>query len=62
MTTRYDEFPNHPLAGVPQEVLDCAREVVRTVAVEDVHLATLADSLADAVVAELRIKGFIKVD
>lgn len=50
---RYDEFPDHPLHGVPQAVLDAARaQVASAVAYNDVD-AQIADPLADAVVAAL---------
>jgi hypothetical protein len=57
--TRYDEVAGHPLAGVPQEVLDTAYaavgawEVVNDAPDEEVRF------LADALVANLNARGFI---
>lgn len=59
MTTRYDAYPDHPLYGVPQEVLDAAREVMaEAVECHDVS-AELADPLADAVVMSMHKGGFV---
>lgn len=54
MPTRYDAYPDHPLCGVPQEILDAAREVMAGAAEwKDVD-PEMVEPLADAVVAALR--------
>ncbi len=55
----YDRYPTHPLAGVPQAVLDTARAVLADgVLTNDVDQMQ-ARPLADAVVARLREEGFL---
>jgi hypothetical protein len=47
----YDGFPNHPLNGVPDAVLQVAREVTaEAVRCKDVD-PDIADALADAVIS-----------
>lgn len=57
--TEYDEYEGHPLAGVPQEVLDVAREVVLD---ERAALGGVdeAAALADAVVLALKEAGHLR--
>jgi len=57
--TEYDEFEDHPLAGVPQEVLDVARAVTAEAAQWDCVAVDEADPVADSVVAQLHRAGFI---
>jgi len=57
--TRYDEYPHHPLNGVPQEVLDVARKVLNEAALYRDVDAEFADGIADSVVSELLDAGFL---
>jgi hypothetical protein len=57
--TRYDDYPDHPLYGVPQAVLDAAREVMdEAVEVEGISDG-LSHPLADAIVMRMHKAGFI---
>ncbi len=57
--TRYDDYPDHPLCGVDQEILDCAREsIYPAVKTKDVD-ADMADPIADGVVSALRQRGYL---
>lgn len=58
--TRYDEWPNHPLAGVPQEILDVARAVTDEAAdvCHDID-PELSWPLADAIVLQLHVAGHL---
>ncbi len=60
MPTRYDEYPGHPLCGIDQAVLDTARKVMHELGSGDVVDPGLAEPIADAVVLELRLAGFLK--
>ena len=56
--SRYDDYPGHPLYGVPEELLEVAREVMREAAMwKDVN-PDYADALGDSVVAELLEAGY----
>jgi hypothetical protein len=58
--TRYDEVPGHPLAGVPQEVLDVARRVLNDAANYDREVdPNVCDPMADAVVMALREASYL---
>ena len=60
-SSRYADFPDHPLRDVPQSVLDVARKPVRDAAeYKDVD-PEMADSIADAVVAQLAQHGYLKL-
>lgn len=49
----YDNYPNHPLCGIKQEILDAAREVMEGAVIwKDVD-PDMADPIADAVVMAL---------
>lgn len=55
--TRYDAYPEHPLAGVPQPVLDAVRSGLRQCSVREVPDDILVDpaeleSIADAVLMQ----------
>ncbi len=58
--TRYDEHPDHPLCGIDQAVLDAARKVMNELGAGDVIDPGLAEPIADAIVLELRLGGFLK--
>lgn len=58
MATRYDDHPEHPLFGIPQEVLDAARTRVRE-CVDALSDPEDADPIADSVVSALHEEGFI---
>lgn len=60
--TRYDDWPEHPLFGVPAAVLAVARTVMADAAQTGDVDADMADPLADAVVLELRRAGHITWD
>lgn len=52
MSTVYDAVPEHPLAGVPPDVLEAARKVTRDAAAwRDIVDPDHAESIADAVLA-----------
>lgn len=57
--TRYDEYPEHPLYGVPQDVLDAARSVLDGAAEWKDVMQSMVEPLADAVVMRLHEAGFI---
>lgn len=64
--TRYDAVAGHPLAGVPQEVLDVARDTLAQGASEvrftdgtDAYDADV-QAVADAIVQNLHAAGFIR--
>lgn len=58
--TVYDDYPNHPLAGVPQEVLDVARRVLTdAITWHDVD-PHFAKPIADSVVLALVEAGYVK--
>lgn len=57
--TRYDDYPDHDLFGVPQEVLDVARDVLDGVASWNDVDPDDAHPLADAVVAALHRAGYL---
>jgi hypothetical protein len=60
--TRYDDYPNHPLYRVPQEVLDAVREnLLGAVQCGDVRLTDgdgMLEPLADASVLAIVEAGF----
>jgi hypothetical protein len=58
--TEYDEHPEHPLSGLPQEVLDVARHVLDDPIIAKCIESGMAHPLADAVVAALRQAGYIR--
>lgn len=59
--TEYDEYPEHPLAGVPQAVLDVARSVLdQAVDLGDVPDRSEAHPIADAVVMRLKLEGYLR--
>lgn len=58
--TEYDAYPDHPLCGVPQEVLDVARKPVRDAAERHDVDSDVADPIADAVVAQLAEHGYLR--
>ena len=51
--SRYDAFPNHPLCGVPQEILDAARHVMSEAAASNDVDPDMVDPIADSVVMGL---------
>lgn len=58
--TEYDEWPHHILNGVPQSVLDVARNAVSDF--NDVAHQIEPDDLeplADAIIADLRRAGYL---
>ena len=57
--TRYDDVPDHPLAGVPQAVLDVSRRVLREAAEERDVDPELAEPLADLIVWRLHESGYV---
>ena len=59
--TRYDNIENHPLNGVPVEALEIAREVLRGAVETGDAQESQAEPIADAVVAELRLAGYLNV-
>jgi len=59
VVTLYDNYPNHPLNGVPQRVLNPAREVMAGAVVWKDVAEEAADPLADAVTMALLEAGFI---
>jgi hypothetical protein len=58
--TEYDEWEGHPLNGVPQEVLDLARRVMRECAQYGFLDPDDSAPIADAVVMTLHQAGRIK--
>lgn len=57
--TRYDAYPDHPLNGVPQEVLDVARIATDAAEMTKDLYEGHSRALADAVVSHLHGAGFI---
>jgi hypothetical protein len=57
--TRYDDYPDHPLYGVPQAVLDAAREVILEALEWSDVSESMVEPMADAVVMRLHEAGFI---
>lgn len=55
----YDEYPGHPLYGVPLAVLKAAREVTGEAAIWNDIDADMVEPLADAVVMNLLESGYI---
>ena len=64
MATEYEDFPSHPLADVPDEVLEAARkplrDITRDVTPEDFESDDMPDAIADAIVIELKAAGYLK--
>lgn len=60
--TRYDGTPGHPLAGVPQEVLNAARDVLIAATHSHDVDAELAEPIADSVVAALHRANYLDWD
>lgn len=58
--TVYDDYPNHPLAGVSQDVLNVARSVVRDAFDWGSLDRDDAEPLADSVVSALVQAGYVK--
>lgn len=48
--SRYDDYPNHPLHGVPEEVLKAGRSATREAIITNDIEPTHADAIADAVI------------
>lgn len=57
--TRYDAVPGHPLAGVPREVLDVAYDALGAWELTDDVGDDELRAVADAVVANLRSRGYV---
>ena len=57
--TRYDNNHNHPLCGVPQDVLDCARAALSIAADDKVLDHDEVESVADMIVSYLHEDGYI---
>ncbi len=56
--SRYDEIPGHPLCGVPDQVLDAARQATQE-AVEYGDLdAEHSEPIADSVVLKILLAGY----
>lgn len=51
--SRYDAFPDHPLCGVPDEILAAARQELSSAAVWGDVRDDMVEPLADAVVMSL---------
>ena len=58
--TEYDDYPGHPLEGVPQATLDVAREVLKQAVEYGDVVAEEADAIADSVVSRLAEEGLLK--
>lgn len=50
MATDYAAYPDHPLHGVPDEILQAARDMMRGAVIWGSVDTQMADPLADAVV------------
>jgi len=57
--TRYDAYPDHPLCGIPQMVLDVARATLHEHAREIRMDPEDVEPIADAIVADLVRTGYI---
>lgn len=55
----YQDYPDHPLANVPEEVLECARKVLREAVVYNDVDADQAEPIADSVIIELVKAGHL---
>lgn len=53
--TRYDSYPDHPLHGVPQSILDIVRNEIRTIRDNgDIEITEdMIEPVSDAIVAKL---------
>lgn len=58
--TEYDDYPNHPLHGVPQHVLDVARTLLTEVAEDGILEREHVQSVADAVITKLAEQDLLR--
>jgi len=61
MMTDYSQYPAHPLAGIPQEVLDIARDYLQKCVIEgdlDNPHPEIVESIADSVVLLIVEAGY----